>query len=102
MVIVAVLLLLTVVAEKPPPPPEAIMVGDRDRNRLGKITKSKWPNYKANYKISLYRDPVRRNSTKSSGGKSFPAKSLVKMAGVFPPYWGVPLGGLTISAFRYL
>ena len=59
----------------------------RCRLRLGKITKSKWPNYKMNYKISLYRDPVRRNSTRSIGGKPFPAKSLFNMAGVFPPYY---------------
>jgi hypothetical protein len=84
MVIVAVLLLLTVVAEKPPPPPEAIMVGDRDRNRLGKITKSKWPNYKANYKISLYRDPVRRNSTRSKGGKPLSRQKLGQYGGCIP------------------
>ena len=84
MVIVAVLLLLTVVAEKPPPPPEAIMVGDRDRNRLGKITKSKWPNYKANYKISLYRDPVRRNSTRSKAGSHFSRQKLGQYGGCIP------------------
>jgi hypothetical protein len=52
--------------------------------RLGKITKSKWPNYKANYKISLYRDPVRRNSTKSNGGKPLSRQKLGHSGGCIP------------------
>ena len=43
----------------------------------GKITKPIWPNYKVNYKICLYRDSIRRNSTRCCGGKLLPATSLM-------------------------
>ena len=55
--------------------------------RLGKITKSKWPNYKVNYKISLYRDPERRNSTIGSGGKPSSRHNRCKYGGCIPAIW---------------
>ena len=60
------------------------MVGPREWLWLSVVGSKAGENYKANYKISLYRDPVRRNSTRSKAGSHFSRQKLGQYGGCIP------------------